>query len=159
MFEFNPRRAPVCCLVFVCVSLCVALRAESEPRRSFVGSESCKKCHEGEYSRFMAHAKKPRSYDHIKLMKKGLTDAEFRQCLECHTTGYGKAGGFRSEEETPHLKHAGCEVCHGPGSIHCESGDPNDIKGRPTMKDCEICHNADRVEAFHYKPLVYGGAH
>ena len=43
--------------------------------------------------------------------------------------GYGKPGGFRSEHETPGLKEPGCEVCHGPGSIHAASRDARDIDG------------------------------
>lgn len=131
----------------------------SETAKVYVGSDSCRGCHAEEYERFVAYAKKAHSYQHIKILKKGLTEAEFTQCLECHTTGYGKPGGFRSEEETPNLREAGCEVCHGPGSLHAMSGDPQDIRGALTVKECERCHNADRVTAFRYKPLTYGGAH
>jgi hypothetical protein len=134
-------------------------QARSEAPKTYTGSEACRECHEEEYNRFKAGAKKAYSYDHIKKLKKGLTDAEFRQCLECHTTGYGRPGGFRSEEETPHLKDAGCEVCHGPGSLHAASRDPQQIKGTLSIKDCETCHNSERVEAFRYKPMIYGGAH
>jgi hypothetical protein len=134
-------------------------RAQSEIEKSYVGSEMCRSCHEAQYDRFKTYAKKAQSYSHIMTLKKGLTEAEFRQCLECHTTGYGKPGGFRSEQETPRLKDAGCEVCHGPGSIHVQSQDPKDMKTKLSTKDCEVCHNADRVEAFKYKPLIYGGAH
>lgn len=133
--------------------------AKPESIKTYVGSESCRKCHEGEYDRFRAHAKKADSYKHILMMKKGLTEAEFRQCFECHTTGYGKPGGFRSEQETPELKDAGCEVCHGPGKAHAESQDPKDIRGKLSPKDCEACHNVERVEAFRFKPLIFGGAH
>ena len=28
-----------------------------------------------------------------------------------------------------------------------------------TMKDCETCHNSERVASFNFKPLLYGGAH
>jgi hypothetical protein len=133
--------------------------AQSEVKKVYVGSEACSGCHEEQYDRFEAYAKKAHSYSHILTLKKGLTDVEFRQCLECHTTGYGKPGGFRSEKETPRLKDPGCEVCHGPGSVHAQSRDPKDIKTKLTTKDCEACHNADRVEAFRYKPLMFGGAH
>jgi len=125
----------------------------------YVGSQACVDCHDVEYENFKAYAKKAHSYESIEAMKKGLTETEFRECFQCHTTGYKKPGGFRSEHETPELKNAGCEVCHGPGSLHCETEDPYDIKGRLTARDCEACHNSDRVENFDYKPLIYGGAH
>ena len=88
-----------------------------------------------------------------------LTAAELKQCYGCHTTGYGESGGFRSLKETPHLKNTGCEVCHGPGSLHAESENPSDLKVEISIKDCVKCHNEERVKAFNYKPLIYGGAH
>ena len=133
--------------------------AEVKAIKTYVGSEACKDCHEKEYTNFKTYAKKAHSYESIRIMKRGLSDAEFRSCFECHTTGNGKPGGFLSEQETPHLKNAGCEVCHGPGSLHCETGQSGDIKGVLTVKDCETCHNKDRVTEFNYKPLIYGGAH
>jgi hypothetical protein len=91
-------------------------------------------------------------------MKKGLTEAEYQDCLSCHATGYGQPGGFISESETPHLKNAGCETCHGPGSLHVETEDPEDINSELTMEDCTRCHNSERVEAFNFKPVLFGGA-
>lgn len=135
------------------------IEAASQGQTTYVGSDQCKSCHEKEFGSFKNNAKKAHSYKSIAVMKKGLTDAEFEKCFECHTTGYKKPGGFRSEKETPQLKDAGCEVCHGPGSLHAETGDPKDIKGKLTTKDCETCHNPERVGAFKYKPMVYGGAH
>jgi hypothetical protein len=134
-------------------------KAGSSGEKTFVGSKACQDCHEDEYEKFRTFAKKAHSYDSIKVMKKGLTEAEFRTCFECHTTGYEKPGGFRSEHETPDLRNTGCEVCHGPGSLHCETEDPEDIEGSLTAEECERCHRSDRVEAFDYKPLIYGGAH
>lgn len=125
----------------------------------YAGSEACMECHETEYHNFKTYAKKYKSFESIAKLKKGLTQEEIEGCYQCHTTGYGKPGGFISPERTPHLKEAGCEVCHGPGAAHAESGDPEDIKGRLDVKDCEACHVSERVEAFEYKPLIYGGAH
>ena len=130
-----------------------------EGEKVFVGSQVCQDCHEDEYDKFIKYAKKAHSFESVKAMKKGLTEAEYKSCFECHATGYGKPGGFRSEAETPEMKDAGCEVCHGPGSVHAETEDPGDINGTLTAKDCEQCHNSQRVAAFDYKPLVYGGAH
>jgi len=153
----------LCCGVLLlsavtwCYVIPVSVHADSET--AYVGSKACQDCHEVEYSNFAKYAKKAHSYDSILAMRQDLTVAEFRNCFECHTTGFGQTTGFRSQEETPHLRNAGCEVCHGPGSLHVESEDPEDIKGSLTAKDCERCHNSERVAAFDYKPLIYGGAH
>ena len=136
-----------------------AERARCSEQPKYVGSESCKECHASEYDSFKQFNKKAHSFQSIARLKKGLEETELKKCFECHTTGYGKEGGFRSEQETPQLKDAGCEVCHGPGSVHSETGDPKDIRGKLTAKDCESCHSAERVDSFKYKPLVYGGAH
>ncbi len=123
------------------------------------GSESCKDCHEQEYATYLDYAKKAKSFESIKKMEKKLTPEEYQSCFECHTTGYGKTGGFISEEKTPHLKDAGCEVCHGPGSVHVDSEDPEDINYDIDMENCNTCHSKDRIEAFDFKPLLFGGAH
>ncbi|MCD4678721.1 MAG: cytochrome c family protein, partial [Desulfobacula sp.] len=110
----------------------------------FIGSEACKACHEQEYSNYMKYSKKAQSFESIKKMEKKLTPQEYQSCFECHTTGYGKKGGFVSQKETPQLKDAGCEVCHGPGSLHAESEDPDLITRDVTMENCNTCHSKDR---------------
>ena len=127
--------------------------------RTYVGSKACADCHAEEYKNFTSFAKKAKSAHSVQIMAPKLTPDELRGCYDCHTTGYGQPGGFVSFEQTPELGHAGCEVCHGPGSEHAETGDPDAIKGKLSLQDCESCHNADRVGAFNYKPLLYGGAH
>ena len=134
--------------------------AETKNRiNKYVGSDACKSCHEKEYNSFMQYAKKSKSFESIERVKKGLTEEEIKGCYFCHTTGYGKPSGFISVEKTPHLKNAGCEVCHGPGEFHIKTINPRDIKRRMTMKDCEVCHTSERVRAFRYKPMIHGGAH
>jgi hypothetical protein len=125
----------------------------------YVGSEACKKCHENEYKNFATYAKKSTSFRSIERVKKGLTEEEIKGCYFCHTTGYGKPGGFVSIEKTPHLKNAGCEVCHGPGEFHIKTTNPKEMKRHLIIKDCEVCHIPERVRAFRYKPLIHGGAH
>ncbi|MBZ0254800.1 cytochrome c family protein [bacterium] len=65
------------------------------------------------------------------------------ECLACHTTGYGKPGGFVSLEETPKLASVQCEMCHGPGEKHIKSKKDNVIPHEwgPEAKTCEKCHN------------------
>ena len=40
-----------------------------------------------------------------------------------------------------------------------QGGDPSLIKRDLSIEDCETCHNQERVSAFNFKPLLYGGAH
>ena len=141
----------VCCFSFMGQGLA--------KEKKYVGAKACKACHEKEYSNYLNFAKKAKSFGSIKKMEKKLTLDEYRACFECHTTGYGKPGGFESEEKTPDLKDAGCEVCHGPGSLHMDGGDPSLIIRDVTMENCNSCHSKDRIEAFDFKPLLFGGAH
>ncbi len=131
----------------------------AERRAFYVGSEACGGCHEAQYTSFTANSKKAHSYENIRKMQKKLAPEEFRGCFKCHTTGYGEPGGFVSIEETPALKNPGCEVCHGPGSLHAESGDPADLTGRVSLETCAKCHSSERVAAFGFKPMLYAGAH
>jgi len=91
-------------------------------------------------------------------MKPKLKQAELEKCYECHTTGY-KEGGFKSIESTPELSQVGCESCHGPGSLHAESQDPQDIVAKPSKETCTKCHNSERIQDFKFKPLIFSGAH
>ncbi len=126
---------------------------------TYVGSLACKDCHPIEYENFISYAKKSHSFGSIERLQKGLNQQEIEQCYCCHTTGYGKPGGFVSLETTPHLKNAGCEVCHGPASEHIVKEDAASIKRELTKEDCVECHISERVTAFRYKPLIHGGAH
>jgi mono/diheme cytochrome c family protein len=126
----------------------------------YIGSKACSECHELEYGNFKKYAKKAHSGDSVKIMMGDLTKDELAECYGCHMTGFGKPGGFISFERTPEMAEAGCEVCHGPGYDHVESGgDPELIKRNLSLDDCAGCHNPERVAAFDFKPLLFGGAH
>ncbi len=133
--------------------------AQETESKTYVGSQACAECHEEVFANFSQYARKAKSFQSVEIMKKGLSIEEEKGCYKCHTTGYGEPGGFISAEKTPHLKNAGCEVCHGPGSTHVESEDPEDIITEVSMENCIMCHNSERVAAFKFKPLLYGGAH
>ena len=145
-------------ILLVSIDLSLTL-AETEGIRKYVGSSVCKPCHQKEHKNFVTHAKKSSSFSSIERVRKELTEKEITGCYSCHTTGYGKPGGFISPEKTPHLKNVGCEVCHGPGELHVKNKDPSSIRRHVTAEDCEGCHTSERVRAFRYKPLIHGGAH
>ncbi len=147
-----------CCLLF-CLPALAAGGKDVKTTPRYVGSRSCRPCHPREYTSFIRYAKKSTSYRSIERLQKGLTPEDIRKCYGCHTTGYGKPGGFVSVDKTPELKNAGCEVCHGPGGRHIRTGSPGDIKRKPTRKDCEVCHTSERVRAFRYRPMIHGGGH
>jgi len=132
-------------------------RAAEDPL--YVGSKACSQCHEKQYENFSKYSKKAHAWNSVATMKSKLKEQELKQCYECHTTGYGRKGGFVSIEATPHLADVGCESCHGPGGEHAASGDPKQIKRRPAMETCTACHNPQRVEDFNFKPLLFSGAH
>ncbi|MBW2568438.1 MAG: cytochrome c family protein [Deltaproteobacteria bacterium] len=133
--------------------------AQEQETNAYVGSALCRSCHEVQYEVFLSHARKSRSFESIQKMKKGLTDDEIKECYGCHTTAYGEPGGFIDPEQTPELKNAGCEVCHGPGKLHIDTQDPARIIKKVTIDVCQRCHIEDRVSAFRYKPTIYAGSH
>lgn len=143
----------------VCVCLCLAPCAGMGAGAEFVGSKVCAECHEEQFDNYQKYSKKAHSWESVKIMLSDLKPAEAKQCFECHTTGFGKPGGFVSYEQTPHMAEVGCETCHGPGSLHAEEGDPEFIQKTPTIDLCRTCHNEERVGDFNFKPLLFSGAH
>lgn len=142
-------------LIFTVFLLLYPISAFSE----YVGPEVCKPCHIREYENFVKYSRMSRSFDAIEKMKDKITFEELKGCYHCHTTGYGKEGGFLSFEKTPHLKNTGCEVCHGPGKKHANTRNPKYIRRKFSLQICEPCHTEERIRAFRFKPLLYGGAH
>lgn len=154
------RAGCLACAAAALLWVCFQASAGVAGSDRYVGSEACADCHDTQFENYKKFSKKAHSGNSVKIMAGDLTPSELKECYACHVTGYGQPGGFVSFTETPAMGDAGCEVCHGPGYDHIEAdGDPELIKGDLEISDCESCHNADRVSAFDYKPLLYGGAH
>lgn len=112
-------------LIFLLSS--TALMAE-EP--SYIGIKQCKLCHQPHYDSWYG----TRMSKAFELLQPGVRSEQKKtagldpqkdytadpKCLPCHTTGYGKEGGFVSLEKTPEMINVQCEMCHGPGSIYAE---------------------------------------
>ncbi len=159
-FSYLCKKGCLACVAAALFFVCIQSAAVVANSGRYVGSDACADCHEEQYENYKKFSKKAHSGESVKIMAGDLTPSELKECYTCHVTGYGKPGGFVSFEETPAMADAGCEACHGPGYDHIEAdGDPELIKGTLQVSDCETCHNAERVAAFDYKPLLYGGAH
>ncbi len=145
-----------------CLALALLLPAalaQPEEKAVFVGSQACAECHAEQYENFEKYSSKAHSWRSLEKMLPKLTEAEKKECYKCHTTGYGQPGGFISLERTPDKANLGCEACHGPGSLHCESGDTELIQRTPDVEGCITCHNAERIQNFKFKPTLYHGGH
>lgn len=88
----------------------------------YVGSDACESCHTAEFATW---GKSPHAHSLTSLAEDNKTDEG--ECLACHTTGYGRAGGFpENGDANAHvdLARVGCESCHGPGSQHIAEDQP-----------------------------------
>ena len=144
--------------------------------RKFVGSEKCGECHTKAYEIW---SNTPHAHATDSLVKPPNTRGDIArhfdpECLSCHVTGWDPQqfhpfeSGYLSLEQTPLLKHNGCENCHGPGSAHvaaeegADKGAAGEIaKRRGAMKlplaggvaerKCLECHDDDNSPDFHVK--------
>lgn len=133
---------------------------------SYVGSKKCRMCHPKEWQSW-SETKMGKSYEHLKkgveaeAKKKAKLDpnkdyTKDPTCLPCHTTGYGKPGGFVDIKATPDLAGVGCEMCHGPGRTYTQP-EFMSLKNKEykksevvrvgliekiTQAQCTVCHNS-----------------
>ena len=126
-------------------------RVFAQQSASYVGVDKCKGCHPKQYEGYKAK-KFAKAWAVMEM--RGKTRDE--KCLKCHSTGFGKTGGFISEESTPNMKHKQCEVCHGPGSAH--AANPGDSEASKQLRsfvseknvciECHICVRTHREADF-----------
>lgn len=116
-------RLTLLCVIAMYVAVPTAVAGEV-----FVGVKLCTKCHDlqGEAWKKTAHAK---AFDSLKpgmkadAKKKAQLDPDKdytgdKQCLACHTTGFGEPTGFKIGDPPGGRKamgSVGCESCHGAG--------------------------------------------
>ena len=117
---------PACALLFL-----LAAFASADPA-AYVGAKRCRACHLKQFQTWET-TKMAKSFElleagaHADAKKKMNVDPQKdythdEKCLPCHTTGYGKPGGFVSLEKTPEMAGVQCESCHGPGGEYLKEG-------------------------------------
>lgn len=104
--------------------------AAAQEQPQFEGAKVCAKCHDlqADSWRETVHAKalqslKPNVKAEQKVKAKLDPAKDYTaddQCVGCHVTGFGEAGGYALGMPAPQaaaLGGVGCESCHGPGSL------------------------------------------
>jgi hypothetical protein len=122
----------------------IALAARKPPAlplgtAGYVGGETCTFCHRSATD-FWARTGHADAY--------ATLSREFKEynldCVSCHVTGYERPGGS-NVTHVDKLKDVQCEACHGPGSLHAESGGSKSITRTPAESVCRSCHHAPHV--------------
>jgi len=165
----------------VVLALAVARGGAEEGKPTYVGDAKCMKCH----SKQVMSWKKTALFKAMDTLKpvteadnKALFDARKKanldpakdyttdaKCLACHTTGYGKDGGYpekitaENEKVAKSMGSVSCEACHGPASVYLEYKNAKRKENKdyvftkeelakvglslPTAESCNACHNKD----------------
>jgi len=104
---------------------------------SFLGVGACQSCHVEEFDVY-AHTRHAHAY--------ATLASQFvhrdTNCVGCHVTGYGEAGGFqgvRMRGASVDLIDVQCEACHGPGSQHARDGSYR----ATAIQSCVKCHTSN----------------
>ncbi|MCB1218218.1 hypothetical protein KDL44_12560 [bacterium] len=113
----------------------------------FVGEQSCMSCHADE-SESHAGSRHATSMDTLQRQRASTNSL----CLPCHSTGYGKPTGHRMEITDSHIEGVSCEACHGPGELHVQLVQGDQLTGPMeglnelgltdiSEQTCTSCHN------------------
>jgi peroxiredoxin len=125
-----------------------------------VGSAACQSCHPGEHATWSEHA-----HAHSLRSLEAAGKAGDPECLACHTTAYGKPGGFPAggvPADHPDLAVVGCESCHGPGGEHVKPDTPkigtivslgDKCDSCVILQICGTCHDDANDPGFEYQVL------
>jgi hypothetical protein len=130
----------------------------------YVGSKSCKLCHDYEYQKWLKSSQvfipglpkqaspDSRHADAFATLEKVGSDFD-PECVICHVVGIQFQTGFISPTQTPELKDVGCENCHGPGSDHLRSLGAVVTSG--PISTCTDCHTSEHSTEYTGNEKLY----
>ena len=152
---------------------------------AYVGSKKCRACHLKEFTSW-SETRMAKSFELLKPdvaaaaktkakldpKKDYTTDAN---CLACHTTGYGKPGGYVDMATTPDMAGVGCEMCHGAAGTYLQKEHMSltnkeykkaelvkvGLVGEITKDQCANCHNSKSpfFKEFNFEERKKKGTH
>ncbi len=135
-------------LAFVALPFSLSMGQDPEvDKLAFVGAAKCKMCHNlAKYGKFFDDWKEGPHAKAFDLLKDD--EKKDPKCQKCHTTGFGKPGGFTKVDDPEAEKLVGvqCEMCHGPGEKHIKSKRGGEVIAHawePDEKACQKCHNPE----------------
>ncbi len=136
----------------------VAERKARETGQSPYASEAvCKNCHTAEHDKW-SESLHSRAFSKLEKVGKSFDPA----CIQCHSVGYEKAGGFIDIDATPQLMNVQCENCHGAAREHADAAGtkPTTNKGWQPQQMCAQCHIQSHSPSFkfdNYWPKIRHG--
>lgn len=108
------------------------------------GSASCLACHPKDHAAWAA-SRHHHAWEVLQARR-----AHFDSyCQQCHTTGYGMAGGFVNVAQSRDLVGVGCENCHGPSAAHV--ADPKQKTPFLARDQCIRCHDHENSPQFQWE--------
>ena len=126
----------------------VALRkAQASGETPYASDEPCQYCHQDAYAiwRKSRHAE---AFGDLEDVNKSFDP----DCLQCHTVGFDKPGGFIDMEVTGSLTNVQCESCHGAAREHVKSGGTKPVAnaGWRPVEMCAQCHTQPHSPSFNF---------
>jgi hypothetical protein len=113
----------------------------------FLGAKACVSCHKGQFDVWAAskHAAAFRSLESVNKQY----DPE---CIQCHTVGFNKSGGFVDQSVSGALINVQCESCHGPSREHVQSMGVTKTTnaGWKPGQMCQQCHVGNHSPVFSF---------
>jgi len=119
----------------------VSVQNQSDYR--IAGTVACVSCHQQDDT--LWHASKHSHAWQTLVDKRSHVDPS---CQQCHTTGYGIAGGFEKVAKSTQLVNVGCESCHGPSQSHALN--PKTKTTYLSREQCVRCHDHENSPEFDF---------
>ncbi len=133
----------------------VECEAPEEGDAVYVGVQTCASCHEAAVKQWRGALisgpkKTTQKIGHAKawLTLEELHKTRDRQCVGCHSVGFNEPGGYCKTDQVGFLENVQCESCHGPGSLHAQTGDPSLIAKEVPEAMCRECHHVPHIESY-----------
>jgi 2',3'-cyclic-nucleotide 2'-phosphodiesterase (5'-nucleotidase family) len=126
----------------------VALRkAQASGETPYAGDERCQYCHRDAYA-IWSKSRHANAFSALEDVNKSFDP----NCLQCHTVGFNKPGGFIDMEVTASLTNVQCESCHGAAREHVKSGGTKPVAnvGWRPVEMCAQCHTQPHSPSFNF---------